>query len=388
MRIFIIILIAAFAGAMLGGGAAYVDARIDPDAPGLPNGTSAPTPELVKADERSPRVEVDQPHFNFGTMQRGTTKSHEFVIRNVGTAPLTLRVGQTSCKCTLGDVTNRPVPPGESTRVKLEWNAKVDLGPFRQTAMIHTNDPVHSIVELTIEGEILDTSGVQPSEFMFDKIQVGEEKTAEVYVMAMLQDELKVRDAVIADEESRDKFVVEVEPVEQDELPDPRARDGIRLKVTAKPGLPVGRLYQWVTLNTNLAEAETLEIPIVGRVVGDISVYGTGWNEEQGVLTIGRVKSSEGKKVPVNVMVRGPGAENVKVDVQSVDPPEMKVTVGKPKKLRAGLLHVPVEIEVPAGTRPMVRLNTAQGEEARVVLTTTHPKISELTLGVRFSVER
>jgi hypothetical protein len=64
------------------------------------------------------------------------------------------------------------------------------------------------------------------------------------------------------------------------------------------------------------------------------------------------------------------------------------VTIGEPKQLRPTLLHVPVEIEIPAGTPPMVRLDTAQGEEGLVVLKTTHPTIPELTLGVRFAVER
>jgi hypothetical protein len=66
----------------------------------------------------------------------------------------------------------------------------------------------------------------------------------------------------------------------------------------------------------------------------------------------------------------------------------LKVTIGEPNQLRPTLLHVPMEIEVPAGTRPMVRLDTAQGEEGRVVLKTTHPTIKELVLGVRFAVER
>jgi hypothetical protein len=66
----------------------------------------------------------------------------------------------------------------------------------------------------------------------------------------------------------------------------------------------------------------------------------------------------------------------------------MKVTIGEPKRPKEGLMHVPVEIEVPAGTRPMVRLHTAQSEPGRIVLTTTHPKVKELVLGVRFSVER
>jgi hypothetical protein len=36
----------------------------------------------------------------------------------------------------------------------------------------------------------------------------------------------------------------------------------------------------------------------------------------------------------------------------------------------------------------MVRLGTAQGDEGRVVIKTTHPTIKELVLGVRFAVER
>jgi len=50
-------------------------------------------------------------------------------------------------------------------------------------------------------------------------------------------------------------------------------------------------------LHTNLPDAAKLDIPIVGQVVGDISVIGSiGWNPEESVLTIGSVKSSEGGK--------------------------------------------------------------------------------------------
>jgi len=387
MRILTTILIAAVVGISVGGAVAYVQVRIDPEASTPPPGVSD-TPQLAESATQGPRVQVDEPHFNFGRMQRGTTKSHEFVIRNVGTAPLRLEVGQTSCKCTLGDVTGKPVPPGESTHVRLEWSAKSDQGPFRQTATVLTNDPLNSRIELTIEGEILAANSVMPPDLMFDKLPVGESKSAEVYVMAMLQDELTVSEAELSDPATLDKFEVRIEPVEREALPSPLAKDGVRITVTAKPGLPIGRFNQWLSLRTNLKDAEKLEIPVVGRVVGDITVHGIGWNEEQGALALGQVKSSEGKRAKVNVVVRGTDAAGVKFAVQSVDPPELKVTIGEPKQLRETLLHVPVEIEVPAGTRPMVRLDTAQGEAGRVVLKTTHPKINELQLGVRFSVER
>jgi len=387
MRILTLILMGVVAGTLVGGAVAYVEVRADRDAiAGVNGGKGAIKP--LAPDAKVPKIEVDQVNFNFGSMQRGTTKSHEFIIRNVGNAPLKLEKGPSSCKCVLGEVAAGAIPPGELSHVKLEWSAKSDRGPFRQTATIMTNDPFHSQVELSIEGEILDASGVAPPDLMFDKIPYGESRTAEVYVMAMLQDELDVTDVQLSDVTTRDKFDVKVEPVERAALPDPAAKDGVRITVTAKPGLPVGRINQWVSLRTNLPEAEKLEIPVIGRIVGDISVHGTGWNEEEGMLTIGSVKSSEGRKAKVNVVVRGADAAGVKFEVQSVDPPELKVNIGESKQLKDTLLHVPVEIEVPVGTRPMVRLDTAQGEEAHIVLKTTHPKIKELVLGVRFAVER
>jgi hypothetical protein len=162
----------------------------------------------------------------------------------------------------------------------------------------------------------------------------------------------------------------------------------VKVTLTAKPDLPVGHIIQTVSLRTNMPEAEKLEIPVVGRVVGDISVHGVGWVEEQGLLMLGRVKSSEGAKGKLNVVVRGEGAAEVTFKVASKDPTELNVTIGEPRRLTDTLLHVPLEIEVPPGTRPMARLDTEQGDAGRIVLTTTHPKVKELVLGVRFAVER
>jgi hypothetical protein len=386
MRILSIMLIAAVVGGAVGGALAYVEVRSDS------NGMAALSDETpaseLEPQGKFPRVVVDEPHFNFGSMERGREKSHEFVIRNAGDAPLRLRVGQTSCKCTLSEVDSSAIEPGESTRVKLEWTAKVERGPFRQTAMIHTNDPQQPEIELQIDGEIVQSSNIEPPDFAFDKIEVGQSKTAQVYVMAMLQDELTVNSAELTVDENRDKFDVKVEKVPKDQLPNKSAHDGVCVTVTVKPGLPVGRFYQYVTLDTNLKDGEKVHIPVVGRVVGDISMHGTNWREDEGVLVLGGIKSSEGRKARINLVVRGEEAQDIKFEVGSVDPSEMKVTIGEPKRIKNALVHVPVDIEIPAGTRPMARLATAQGEEARVVIKTSHPVMKELAFGVRFAVER
>lgn len=305
MRVISTILIAALLGILAGVAVAYVEVRSDPDA------IDALSDDLGSAakpgaDKDAPHIFVAEPHYDFGTMQRGTSKSHEFLIRNTGKSPLKLRNGGTTCKCTLSKVPEDSIPPGGSTSVKLEWSAKADSGPFRQTATILTNDPTQSQVELLVDGQIFAISNVEPPDFVFDKVSVGETKAVQVYVMAMLQDELTVKDPQFSDPTVRDKFDVKIEPVEPKDLPNKLAKRGVRVTATAKPGLPIGRFNTWLSLHTNLPEAEKLDIPVVGQVVGDISVSGiAGWNEEQGVLTIGSVKTSEGGHGKVNLIVRG-----------------------------------------------------------------------------------
>lgn len=388
MRILGTILVALVAGILAGGALAHIEDWSDPDATDKLAASLAAGGKPV-ADAAAPRIQVREPNYDFGSMQRGTSKSHEFTVSNVGNAPLKLRSGGTTCKCTAFKVPEDALQPGQSTKVKLEWAAKADNGEFRQTGTLLTNDPAQSQVDLTVNGKILPISGVDPPDFLFDKISVGEQKSARVYVMAMLQDHLAVKDPLLSDPSMRDKFDVKIEPVDPKELPNKNAKRGVRITLTSKPGLPVGRINCWLSLHTDLLDAEKLEIPLNGDVVGDISIHGNlGWLEGQGILVIGGVKSSEGGHGRVNIIARGPEAAKITFGVKSKDPEELKVTLGEPRKLSDTLVQVPVDIDIPPGTRPMVRLDTAQGDAGRIVFSTTHSVIKEVSLPVRFAVER
>ncbi|HEY2760577.1 MAG TPA: DUF1573 domain-containing protein, partial [Pirellulales bacterium] len=240
MRIVSLVVLSAIFGTAVGGALAYVEVR--PGIPGPPPTSPVQTPP--PPGESEPRVSVDGRQFDFGTMQRGTTMSHEFVFHNIGRGPLTLRVGNTSCKCTLGSVPDAPISPGGQVNVKLEWTAKINAGPFRQTASVVTNDPLNSRVELQVDGKVTEATGVMPPDLIFDKVTAGESKSAEVYVMAMAQDELEVTDPVLSNKETQQQFDVKIEPVERSKLPNPDAKQGMKITVTAKPGLALGRFDQ------------------------------------------------------------------------------------------------------------------------------------------------
>jgi Protein of unknown function (DUF1573) len=384
MRLLGVILVSAVVGSAIGGAWAYIDVRPGASVDSHPSRPAGNDSRSVGSD---PVFEVDEPVYQFGAMQRGTTKSHEFVVHNVGKSPLTLRTGGTTCKCTIGDVPEEPVPPGGSVKVKLEWSALINPGPFRQTATILTNDPHAPRVELSVEGEVTEATGLMPSDFMFDKVPAGDTKSADVYIMAFAQDNLTVSDPELTNIETRKFFDVTIEPLKPSELPNRQAKSGVRVRVSTKPGLRMGRFDQWLAVSTNIPDAEKIKIPIIGRVIGDISIHGRMWNEDQGVLRLGRVVSAEGASAPLNIVIRGANADQVKLSVGSVDPPQLIAKLGEPRHVKQDLVHVPLTIELPPGMPPMARLDIDQHDEARVILKTNRPEMPEIVLGVRFAVE-
>ncbi len=94
-----------------------------------------------------------------------------------------------------------------------------------------------------------------------------------------------------------------------------------------------------------------------------LAAYRIG-TKKRAFSNIGAVKSSEGGKGKVHLTVRGADADKIKFELKSKEPDMLKVTLGEPKKLKDTLVIVPVEIEIPPGTRPMVHLDTVQGEAA------------------------
>ena len=337
-----------------------------------------------------PIFEIDATTFQFGTMERGSTREHSFKVTNSGTGPLNVKVDKTSCKCTVGDIPGEPILPGETVEVKLSWVAKSVPGLFRQTATLLTSDPRSASIELTIEGNVTEVRGIEPQQWHFDRINAGDQSTQRLYVMSFREDDLKVLSAEVEDPEARKWFTVQIVPMDKSELPNPDAQSGVRIDVTAEPGLPLGGIYEWVVLKTNLpAKSEFATIPIQGTVVGDMHFRGPSvWNERANALFLGDVQSSEGKAVTLFLSVKGKHAESLEVEGVEGDPEELEVEVGEKKMLRPGVAHIPLTVRLPPGLPSVIRNGTKQGKAGHVVLKTNHPLSPEIGFDVRYIIRR
>jgi hypothetical protein len=373
-------------GVALGGTLAYLDAggvettwAPDTLAEDAPAGGSA-----AGANRAYPRVVVDAPEFDFGTMQRGATKSHEFVFKNTGDAPLRLEVGQTSCKCTLGEVSSRPLEPGDSIPVKLEWSAKVAAGEFRQTATVLTNDPRKPRVDLLVKGYVTESTGVLPPDFLLGEFTTDDVRTASVEVGAYKETPIELTAAMAEGTPRAELFRLKVEPLAKDKITIPAATSACRVTVEAGPGLPLGHLTEWVVLKTNLPEAPQLQVPILGVVEGDISLHGRGWNKSLGLLNFGTFAGAEGASSNLLVSFKGEHSRGATLRVERTEPDWLRAEVGEPKELGSGKTHVPLRVWVPSGRPPMLMVDSGQGSgDGRVVLRTNHPKTPEVEIRVR-----
>jgi hypothetical protein len=376
-------LLAVLVGVGLGAAWAYLEvpAVISPRL-----STAPKTPRAQQAADL-PRAKVPETEFNFGSIEQGASMSHTFKIKNEGKALLQLEVQSTTCKCTVGNLTTNQVAPGEEAEVLLEWIAKTPPGPFRHGAVLSSSDPQQSSITLTVEGQVVESTALSPTELIFGTVKQGESSTADLYLMDFLDQDLKILSYEISDAQLKEDLEIRIVPAAAVELPAADATGGLRVSATYHARNMLGPLRGWLTLRTNLEKAEKLTVPFVGTVVGDISIFGPGWSAPKGLLRMGAFSGKTGKQVLLKVAIRGKDAQQLQLQVAQVDPPQLQAVLGEPQQMSESLLHIPLVVELPAGTQPLVRLGEPVSSDAEIVLRFKQEENPAMRLRVQFAVE-
>ena len=109
---------------------------------------SATTPEVVAATE-APVMKFAETSYDFGSIQEGEVVTHTFAFTNTGKTPLVIERAFASCGCTVPDWPRKPVAPGASGEIKVEFNSRGKAGPQQKTITINANtQPRESVVSL------------------------------------------------------------------------------------------------------------------------------------------------------------------------------------------------------------------------------------------------
>jgi len=368
----------------------------------------------VDRGDSQAKVEMLTPqNHDFGMMKPGDEGTHTFIVKNTGTEDLRLRLGATTCKCTLGELKREALAPGETTEVTLTWTVEGSGEPeFRQSAQILTNDPTKVAISLEIMGRIVENVDVVPETWSFGEVATGEPLEITGTIYNFMDDKILPGEASFSSEELTALSTFEVEPYEPTE-----ELDGIRstateaFKVTIKvlPGMRQGAVSQNFLLpfqrldgdgNVIPAPAESIEhggemisVTTAGKIVGNLGMIGPR-SKLDGIpgggylYSFGRIGKGGSLKCRVHVTLRGDDRKNTKLKIRDKVVPEgvVKATLGDAKD-RATMTLYPLEIELVPGKEPIQRLGTTKDDYGSIWIESDNPKVTPMRIAIKFAIE-
>jgi hypothetical protein len=344
----------------------------------------------VETDEVPKLVVEGGATHDFGTLDYNQTKEHVFVIRNEGDAYLTLQYSQVSCgKCIETDFERAWLEPGEECEVEIRFATKKMAPEYLERLELATNDPSNRLFDLRVKGYV--THAVRPSveELTVGAISGNEDNTASFRLYGYRSEHLEVAEYEFVQPGTADLFQVDIVPLEKGQFEDEeKALVALQVDLTIKAGLPLGPISQTIRFKAMAGRESTVEVPIEGKVVSDITIVGGGFHSDRNTVLFGNVDVNEGARKSLRVLVKGPYRENVQLSVKSLDPPEnLQVRLGDVIRVGDGtILMYPLDIEILKGSPIINRLGTQQGKAAKVVLATTHPTAKEVLIFPRFAL--
>jgi hypothetical protein len=328
--------------------------------------------------------------FNFGEMDRHAEGEHEFVFKNEGTTPIGLRKGQTTCKCTMSEMKDGELLPGQSLPIKLTWTAKTGENDFSQSAeIITTNYPAQPIVRLHVYGKIIDALRADRGNLTLGSISSSENVVGRFKVFAYRGDEpLEIVKHEFTAADRAEFFSAEFRPLTAEEVAaESGARSGVEATIHVKSGLPLGTIGQAIRLTTNLPNTVPMNVALEGRVVGDIMIVGAGAISDQNMIRLGDVTSSTGKQGDYYLLVKGPHRKETTLKVTAVEPAAgMQAVLGEALTDNPQVTRYPLTITIPVGAKPVSLQGLKPGEAGVIRIATTHPQIPEFVIIVRYSV--
>ncbi|MCA9121327.1 MAG: DUF1573 domain-containing protein [Planctomycetaceae bacterium] len=330
---------------------------------------------------------------DFGVLHKDQSKSYSFTVRNDGDADLHIEKQTVSCSmCVQTTFETAKVRPGEEVKIPVTLTARKPGPELSEALEVRTNDPSHDVIRFELIAYVSEAAGASVSELALGTVSTDQGTNATFRVYGFNEQPLEILECKMQAGDRTEFFDWQISDLSPEAVKEGQrhAVFGKEVKVQVKPGLPVGPVDQNFTIVARSGEEVIINLPVSGRVTGDVSIIGgSTFSPENSLLSIGRLLAGEGASVKLHLMVKGDHQEDVKVTVGECQPAEyLSATIGEPKTMQSGRARlIPLNIEVSKDAPPVNHLGGERSSVGKIVLQTTHPTAKELTLFVRFAVE-
>lgn len=331
-----------------------------------------------------PKARIPEHAFDFGSMGVNEEKKHKFLIENKGQGPLEIAKGPTSCKCTIGNISQGSIPPGGTADVEMSWVPKDTTPTFAQTATIYTNDPDNLEIQFKVFGKVVRAFIVRPERnWHAGHVTDVQDGVATGSITSALDSDFKIVSVEMPDPHVK----VEFHALKPKERMRESLKAGYVFTVTVDKGIPPGHFRREMKIHTTLEGDKTIDIELTALRSGPIlflSPIGNSrayWNAEKSLVNMGRFPHQVGCKVMLPALIYGT-KEKFKITGIEKDADFVRVSVVQNPEIgghdQEGVRFV---FEVPPGAPPVTRI-TPHG--VHVKLLTNHPSLKELPFELEF----
>jgi hypothetical protein len=338
-----------------------------------------------------PKVVTAETEYDFGILEANQEGKHEFIVRNEGDADMVLKKGPTTCKCTLSEVAETPIPPGGEAKVLLSWKPAPEMNEIRQTAEIYTNDPKRPAISLVILGKLQERLRMMPfGDWPVSDVLEGKNSTLTAFLVSSVVDEFDI----VEMESSSPLVKIEKTPITEEQKKEHQAKTGYALKVEVEPKVPVGSFSFPVKFKTNVMGRDSkgeLTVPleftanVTGKRSGPLRMVGPAFKEHFMALALGTFDATKGQKATISVFVQKAPEEGFQLRDLKVTPEPLKVTfVPDERSTSTVVKRYLLTVEYPAGSP---RANHRQDEKTPGIIEakTNHPDAPDFRIEVYFN---
>ena len=109
--------------------------------------------KMEQALKDSTTVALIDSAYNFGTITEGAKVEYNFRFKNTGNKPLVINNAHASCGCTIPEKPEKPVMPGETSFIKVEFNSTGKSGHQEKSIFVSSNVRP-AFPDLVLSGEV------------------------------------------------------------------------------------------------------------------------------------------------------------------------------------------------------------------------------------------
>ncbi len=214
----------------------------------------------AQGDSR-PRAVPAEPIKDFDVIPKGEVITHEFVIRNEGTAVLELKDVRPACGCTVASY-DKKIAPGESGKVRAKVKTDNFGGPIAKSIAVFTNDPDNPKLQLVVKANVKPYISVVPGYARYNYVQGEPVGTIKQTLWAEDGSDIEV----VSAKPPYDHLKVSYREATEDERHERGTGKQWTIEVSLDSQSPVGALRDYVEIRLDHAQQKVVKIPVSGFV--------------------------------------------------------------------------------------------------------------------------